>query len=221
MAARSDTRLLGLRGLHAESLRQGDQDEAHRIAVQSQGIAPLAWSGQAVLDRHAAQADWDAARLCVTQNLRAKVMDAATGKRQKAVIDTAQAMDCELTDPQRAIGLLRAAVKKAPDLIPATALLGRLLSRKGDMRAGVQADRNGLRRLAPSRSRPGLYRHAARRFRRRPAGAGEDPGQSRARPSRERDAGRQAALGARDFAAAREAMSPLIYGGESPPPACA
>src|SRR5271157_524349 len=55
MADLPDTRLLGLRGLHAESLRRGDHDEAHKFALQSQSIAALGWSGQAVLDRYSEQ----------------------------------------------------------------------------------------------------------------------------------------------------------------------
>ncbi len=92
-----------------------------------------------MFDRYAEQKNWDAARLCVTQNLRAKIVDPATATRQKAVLDTAQAMDIERRDPERAIKLLRAAVKKAPDLVPAAALLGRLLARKGDTRARLES----------------------------------------------------------------------------------
>ena len=67
---------------------------------------PLAWSGQAVLDRYPAQNDWEAARLCVAQNLRAKLIDPETANRQKAVLDTALAMECETTDPERAIKIV-------------------------------------------------------------------------------------------------------------------
>ncbi len=216
MAERPETKLLGLRGLHVESLRQGDHEEAHRIALQAQSIAPLAWSGQAVLDRYAARGEWDAARLSVTQNMRARVIDAATGKRQKAVLDTAQAMDCELTDPQRAIRLLRAATKKAPDLIPATALLGRLLSRKGEMRAGSRL----IETAYAATPHPDL---AQAYIDMRPGDSAADR-LARARtlakfaPNHPESAMlvAVAALGARDFAAARDAMAPLIYGGERP-----
>ncbi|PPQ30822.1 hypothetical protein CCR94_11185, partial [Rhodoblastus sphagnicola] len=135
MTARADTKLLGLRGLHAESLRRGDQEAAHALALQAQGARALSWTGQAVFDRYTATKDWEAAHQCVTQNIRAKIVDAETARRQKAVLDTAMAMDIEQTDPARAIKLLRAALQKEPTLVPAAALLGRLLSRKGDLRA--------------------------------------------------------------------------------------
>jgi HemY protein len=216
MAGREETRLLGLRGLHAESLRQGDHDTAHKFALQAQAVAPLAWSGQAVLDRYSRQNDWEAARLCVEQNLRAKIVDVATANRQKAVLDTAMAGECELTDPERAVKLLRAAVKKAPDLTPATALLGRLLSRKGDLRGGSK-----LIEAAFSKTpHPDLAQ----------AYVDMRPGDSSAdRLTRAKTLAKcapndpesammiaQAALGARDFATARAAMAPLIGGGARP-----
>jgi HemY protein len=216
MTERPDTKLLGLRGLHAESLRQGDHDSAHRIAIESQGIAPLAWSGQAVLDRYSAQNDWQAARLCVDQNLRAKIVDPATANRQKAVLDAALAMDCERTDPEHAIKLLRAATKKAPDLVPATALLGRLLSRKGDLRGGSKL----IEAAYAKTPHPDL---AQAYVDMRPGDSASDR-LSRAKtlakcaPSDPESAMMvaKAALGARDFAAARVAMEPLVASGERP-----
>ncbi len=216
MAGRQETRLLGLRGLHAESLRQGDHETAHAFAMQAQAMAPLAWSGQAVLDRYAEQNDWEAARLCVEQNLRAKIVDAATANRQKAVLDTAIARECELTDPERAVKLLRAAVKKAPNLTPATALLGRLLSRKGDLRGGSKLIEAAFAKTphpdlaqAYVDMRPGDS-SADRLLRAKTLAkcAPNDPESAMMIA--------QAALGARDFSTARAAMAPLINGGERP-----
>ena len=180
MADRPDTKLLGLRGLHAESLRRGDQEEAHRIALQAQDIAPLGWSGQAVLDRYTEQKDWDAARLCVTQNLRAKIVDPASANRQKAVLDTAIAMDCEMSDPDRAVKLLRAAVKKAPDLVPAAALLGRLLTRKGDARGASKVIEAAYARTPHPDLAQAYMEIRQGRFRLRPVGARAKPCQTRA-----------------------------------------
>ncbi|MGO9943176.1 MAG: heme biosynthesis HemY N-terminal domain-containing protein [Rhodoblastus sp.] len=216
MTERPDTKLLGLRGLHAESLRQGDHDTAHQIALEAQKLTPLAWSGQAVFDRYTAQNDWEAARLCVEQNIRAKIVDPFAANRQKAVLDTALAIECELTDPERAIKLLRAAVKKAPDLVPATALLGRLLSRKGELRAGSK-----LIETAYAKSpHPDL---AQAYVDMRPGDSSGD------RLSRAKTLARcapddpesammiaQAALGARDFVTARAAMTSLIAEGQRP-----
>ncbi len=216
MTQRTDTKLLGLRGLHAESLRQGDHDGAHRIALEAQSVAPLAWSGQAVLDRYTSQNDWEAARLCVEQNLRAKVIDKETANRQKAVLDTAIAMQCELTDPNHAIKLLRAAVKKVPDLVPAVALLGRLLSRQGEMRAASKM----IEAAYAKAPHPDLARAYIDM---RPGDSSTDR-LARAKtlakfaPRNPESAMMiaEAALGAREFATAREAMAPLVASGERP-----
>ncbi len=216
MTERPDTKLLGLRGLHAESLRQGDHDAAHLFALEAQKLAPLTWSGQAVFDRYTAQNDWEAARLCVEQNIRAKNVDPVAANRQKAVIDTALAMECQLTDPERAVKLLRAAVKKAPDLVPATALLGRLLSRKGELRAGSK-----LIEAAYAKSpHPDL---AQAYVDMRPGDSSGDrltraKTLARCAPDDPESAMMIAltALGARDFGTARAAMTPLIAEGQRP-----
>ena len=216
MADRPDTKLLGLRGLHAESLRRGDLDEAHQLALQAQDIAPLGWSGQAVFDRYAEQKNWDAARLCVTQNLRAKIVDPATATRQKAVLDTAIAMDVETTDPERAVKLLRAAVKKAPDLVPAAALLGRLLARKGDTRGASKVIEAAFARTPhPDLARAYMELRqgdsAAERLARVQSMAKRAPMDPESKMLIA-----TAALGARNFAVARDAMASLVAAGERP-----
>jgi HemY protein len=50
MVENPETRLLGLRGLHAEALRRGDSESAHLYAEQAQNITPLNWAGEALLD---------------------------------------------------------------------------------------------------------------------------------------------------------------------------
>jgi HemY protein len=216
MRARPETKLLGLRGLHAESLRHGDQEAAHALALEAQNVRPLSWSGQAVLDRYTAARDWEAAHRCVSQNIKAKIVDPATARRQKAVLDTAIAMEIEQTDPARAIKLLRAALSKEPELVPAAALLGRLLSRKGDMRAASKMLESAFA-LAPH---PDLARayvdvrsgdSAADRLTRAKALA-------RCAPDHPESAMllAVAAIGAREFDLARKTMAPLVASGQRP-----
>ncbi len=216
MIARGDTKMLGLRGLHAESLRQGDADAAHALALEAHSARPLSWSGQAVLDRHTAARDWEAAHLCVDQNLRAKIVDPATARRQKAVLGAAIAGDCELTAPDRAIKLLRAALKKAPDLVPAAVLLGRLLSRKGDMRAASKM----IEEIYAKEPHPELARAYVDM---RPGDSSSDrlaraKTLAKVAPASPESAMIVAvtAIAARDFAAARQAMAPLVASGERP-----
>ncbi|MGO8739043.1 heme biosynthesis protein HemY [Rhodoblastus sp.] len=216
MTEKHETRLLGLRGLHAESLRQGDHDRAHQIALQAQSIAPLSWSGQALLDRYSGQHDWEAARLCVAQNLKARLIDKETANRQRAVIDTALAMDAETTDPDRAISLLRAAVKKAPDLVPANALLARLYTQRGKLRAASKV----IEAAYPKMPHPDLARAYVGM---RPGDSAEDrlvraKALARLAPKDPESAivVATAALDAGDFLTAREVMTPLVAMGERP-----
>lgn len=216
MAERPETRLLGLRGLHAEALRKGDAEAAHQLALQAHRIAPLGWSGQAVLERHAAKADWELAKLSVEQNLRAKIIDKATAERQFAVLDAADALDREMTDPASALKLARAAIKRAPDLVPAVALAGRLLSRKGDMKGGSKI----IEQAYSNHPHPDL---AQAYIDMRPGNSSADRltrARKLARLAPDHPESRmmlaKAALSARDFGAAREAMAPLIAPGQRP-----
>ena len=59
MAARGDTKLLGLRGLFVEAQRRGDLAAARAYAEEAANTAPsLAWAGQAVLEFRCAAGDW-------------------------------------------------------------------------------------------------------------------------------------------------------------------
>ena len=61
MTRRNDMRLLGFRGLHAQAHRRGDIDTAHQFASAAHGIAALPWTATAVLEKHVAAKDWEAA----------------------------------------------------------------------------------------------------------------------------------------------------------------
>ena len=118
-----------------KSLRQGDHDRAHQIALQAQNITPLAWSGQAVLDRYTAQNDWEAARLCVDQNVRAKLIHSRRPTARRPCSTPRRRWNASRPIRNAPSNCCARATKKAPDLVPATALLARLLSRSGDFRA--------------------------------------------------------------------------------------
>ena len=135
MAAKDSTRLLGLRGLHIEARRRGDEEAAHRYAREAHRVAPLPWAGEAIVTHHALHSEWNDALAVVESNARAKTIDAATAQRQRAVLETAIAQDNEFVDPDGALKLVRSAAKRAPDLVPTIALAARLLSRRGDFSA--------------------------------------------------------------------------------------
>jgi len=63
MAERSDTKLLGLRGLYIEAQRRNDPSSALLFAEEAAKHAPdMSWASQAVLDHRSATGDWAGAR---------------------------------------------------------------------------------------------------------------------------------------------------------------
>jgi HemY protein len=216
MMTRPETRLLGLRGLHIEARRRGDHDAAHHYASQAHRIAPLPWAGTAMLEHHASRADWEGAVAAVDSNLKAHAIDAQTAERQRAVLETAIALERQATDPAGALALVRRALKRRPDLVPAVALASRLFARRGEIRkASAVVERAWQHMPHPDLAaayldvRPGdssadRLERARRLFRLK-----QDSAEARIALAR-------AALAARDFKTARDAMAPLVAPGERP-----
>ncbi len=129
-----ETRLLGLRGLHAEALRRGDADSAHLYAAQAQTITPLTWAGEALLDWHVRRAEWAPALEIVEANRKHKLTVRDAAERQRAVLLTALARDMADSQPEQALRDAREAAKLAPSLVPAHVLAAQLLARRSDLR---------------------------------------------------------------------------------------
>ncbi len=216
LARREDTRVLGLRGLHTEASRQGDEEAARHFAGAAHRIAPMPWSAQAVLEHRSAEGDWEKALTTVETSIAAKLIDKATGERQRAVLETAIAYQKELTAPEHALTLATAAIRRAPDLAPAIVLAARIYSRRGDIRKAAKL----IERSWPRCQHPDIAR----------AYLDIRPGDSTSdRLERARTlmgiasfdpVGRmvvaRAAMACKDFNAARAAMAPLIAEGQRP-----
>jgi HemY protein len=214
MTRRDHTRLLGLRGLHAHAHRRGDLESAHHFASTAHDIAALPWSAAAVLERHVAAKDWQSA-LAALEN-SGNLIDRTTRDRQRAVLTTAIALGKEQTEPDDALGLARAAIKRAPDLVPAVALAARLLIRKGGARKAAKIIETAWR-LAPHPELAKVYLNLrpddsnADRLARARILAKLSP-----RDPESRMALASAAITACDYKSAREAMLPMIEGDERP-----
>jgi len=216
MVDRPETRVLGLRGLHVEAQRRGDASSAHHYAEQAQRIAPVSWAGQALLDHHSAAQDWARALAVLEANLAQRSIDKPTARRQRAVLQTAIALDLPARDAAEALRLSREAAEIAPDLIPAAVLAARLLSGRGDLRKAA--------RLIEASWKVQPHPDLARAY------LDLRPGDStRDRLARARTLARfapddpesalcvaQAAIDARDFALARTTLLPLIESGARP-----
>ncbi|MBG0809620.1 heme biosynthesis protein HemY [Methylosinus sp. H3A] len=216
MTQLSETRLLGLRGLHIEAKRRKDDEAAHHFADQAHQLTPLPWAGDALLEHHGAQANWEEARVAVEANLKAKAIDLPTAQRLRAVVETAMALEKQAEHPSEALHLARQAAKRAPDLVPAVALIGRLLARHGDSAKALKLLEKAYAEhphpdiaeafleTAPSESNA----ERLARVRKFASTASHAP-ESGILVAR-------VALAARDFGAARKALAPLVAEGKTP-----
>jgi HemY protein len=215
MLAKEATHTLGLRGLHVEARRRGDHRAALEYAAQAHKHSPLPWAGQAVLDHRAAEGDWAGALASVEANAAARLIDKPTANRWRAVLKTALAQERAIREPQAALALAQEATRLAPDLAPAAALAGRLAAQSGDYRRAAKIIETTYAKTphpdlagAYVRMRPGDS--ATDRLARARALARVAPNDPESRLTIAR-----AALEARDFKAAREAIAPLI-GADAP-----
>ena len=211
MAGRGDTRLLGLRGLYVEAQRRNDPVAARLFAEQAAKDAPaLAWAGQAVLEFRCAADDWEGALAILERNRKSGMIDRAAWRRQRAVLLTARALASEEENRDAARGFAVDATKLGPELVPAAALAGRLLAEAGERRkAGkiVEAawKANPHPDLAEAYAHVRLSDSARDRLSRVQALARMAPGHVEGALAVAR-----AALDAREFATAREALAPLV-----------
>jgi HemY protein len=206
-----ETRLLGLRGLFIEAQRYGEGDAARHFATEANLAAPkVVWAGQALLEFQAQARDWVGALETLDRNARNKIADRAQAKRLRAVLMTARALDIEQGEPELARALSLEAHALAPDLVPAAVLAGRLLTRNGDIKRSARV-LEATWKLSPhpeiaeayARVRPGDS--TLDRLNRV-----KDLIRVRAHHAECSFAVANAALDAKDFAAARAAMAPLL-----------
>lgn len=216
LAQRDDARLLGLRGLHEEASRRGDDEAARQIAAAAHKHGALPWSSRALLDTHAGRGDWEQSLTTVETAVAAGHLERANGERLRAVLETAIARDKELTAPEQALTMAQAAMKRAPDLAPPVVVAAGVLSRRGDIRKAAKL----IEKAWQSCQHPDV---ADAYLDVRP---GDSTGDRLARARTlmgirsgdpvSRTAYARAALAAKDFAAARDAMAPLTGEGRRP-----
>lgn len=135
LAARQETRVLGLHGLFIEARRQGEDEAARHFAEEATQAAPkIGWAGEALFEYQAQSGEWLQALRTLGTNAQAKLVDKATAQRLRAVLLTAWALDVESSDPDEARAHAQEAHRLAPAFSEAAIVAGRLLSRAGDFR---------------------------------------------------------------------------------------
>ena len=216
MLDKPETRVLGLRGLFVEAKRRGDMAAARAFADDAVRRSPsLAWANDALLDFHTSAGDWQAARTAVERRAALRLADKADARRQRAVLLAAEALEARGSEPEKALAAALEATKLAPGLTPAAALAGRMLAERGDIRKAVKLLEAAWKEV----SHPDI---AAAYLDVRPGDSAQDrlaraTTLAKLRPSDPEGvlAFAGAAIHARDFQKAREALKPLLAGGAS------
>jgi HemY protein len=209
MAARPDTKALGLHGLFIEARRRNDAAGARAFAEEAARTAPaLSWAGIAVLEARCRDGDWAGALNLLEQQSR--MVDKAAYRRQRAVLLTARALALEDSDRDTAKKLAIEANKLAPALVPAAALAGRLLAEGGQLRKASRVIDTAWRasphpELAQAYAELRSGESARDRLKRIEAGARRVPGHIEGALAVAR-----AALDAQEFAKARSELAPYL-----------
>ena len=205
------TRIAGLRGLHVEAERAGEVEAAHHFATKAQELTHQApWANRAILRRQIADRDWPGALATLSASADNRNVDRDILRRHRAVILTAEAIDIEESDPDTARRLALEAHELAPDLVPAATVAGRLLGRHGDVRRAGKVLETSWK-AAPHPEISEAYTHvrsgdsARDRLKRAEALAKMRPHSDEGRLAVAR-----AAIDARDWVQAREALMPVL-----------
>lgn len=214
MADDPETRVLGLRGLFVEARRRDDEIAARAYASEAARLAPsVTWANDAMLEAHCADTDWTGALETVERRASLGLIDKQAAKRQRAVLLTAIARDREAGEPEAAAERALQAVKLAPGLVPAACLAGRLLARRGDLKKAARVVEAAWRiNPHPDLTHVYLGLRTGDSVRDRLARA-ENLAKISSWDPEARLAVAQAALDAREFGRAREAIQPLTHEG--------
>jgi HemY protein len=219
MLEHHETHALGLRGLHLEARRSGDDGAALDYAQRAHQHAALPWAAQAVLDDRARHSDWAGALATVESNAAGKLLDKATANRWRAVLKTAIALEMAERDPTGALTLAQEALALAPGLVPAAVVVGKLLAASGDYRKAARILETAYRETPHPDLAAGYLKvrrgdSALDKLERARALAKIAPFDAESQMTIAR-----AALDAKKPSAAREALQPLVsFGPDTPRP---
>jgi HemY protein len=120
MLKHPETEFLGLRGLLAQAIRDGDDDTALRLARRAHERRPnTPWVLSTLFDLQARAGLWTEAETTIADMARHKVIDRPTATRRRAILlHQRAAAEHERGRPREALHLAQKAYKLQPDLAP-------------------------------------------------------------------------------------------------------
>jgi len=132
MLSQPDTEQLGLRGLFLEAQREGEEEAAQQFAERALRLNPrLGWPIEALFDLQCREGRWDEALDTLATAKKYGHLEKGVADRRRAVLLTARAQELEDTNSVKALALATEAHALAPDLIPAAAIAGRQHAARG------------------------------------------------------------------------------------------
>lgn len=136
MMTHDDTKLLALRGLMGQAMREGDRDAAHAYVLEAHQMnSKSQWVLDALFILSCEMGHWGAALDALRTQQRSGQIDGPAYRRRRAVVLAAQARQVsEDGDDAAAIGLAQASFRIAPDLSDNAARLVSLLQESGQKR---------------------------------------------------------------------------------------
>jgi HemY protein len=132
MLERPETAFLGIRGLLMQALKSGDRAEALLLAKRAYEERPnTPWAVATLLDLQLEAGDWKRAQPLLQHAAKLKAVSDPVARRRRAVMAAERAR----REPQdTGLDAAREAVKLAPDLVPARAMLARFLAQADRMK---------------------------------------------------------------------------------------
>lgn len=160
MLQKRETEVLGLHGLFVQASRANDMAAARGYAERAMKMkSDLPWAAKALLTMQSVEGDWQGAMRTLETARTNGLMEKDEVNRQKAVLLTAEAMEIEDSEPDRALDLALDAHKLAPDLEQAAVIAGRILAAQGNTRKAARVVEKTWK-LAPHPDLAEVYAHA-------------------------------------------------------------
>ncbi|PIW29146.1 MAG: heme biosynthesis protein HemY [Rhodobacterales bacterium CG15_BIG_FIL_POST_REV_8_21_14_020_59_13] len=123
------SKLVAQRGLAQIAHERGAHSEAATYAKAAfEQSKSASWAFDALFDAQVAQGDWAAALETLNEGEKRRRIPVDRARRRRAVLLTAQALECENTDAETARSLAEKAASAAPGFAPAVVLAARLLA---------------------------------------------------------------------------------------------
>jgi HemY protein len=130
MLDRPETEFLGVRGLLMRAMKQGQWDEALKLARRAYRLKPKSeWVAATLLDMQVRAGQWADADITLGESVKKKLIGGESGNRRKAVIAYRRGIEAEAEGrTSEALKLVTKAHTLEPGLIPAVVAMARLLT---------------------------------------------------------------------------------------------